>query len=343
MAQLMDHRTSRREDLLAVALGAWLIGGVFIDGWAHSNRGALETFFTPWHGVLYGGAMAAFAFLLWLTYRRRHVPAGYQLAVLGGPVFLVAGGGDFLWHQVFGLETGLDALLSPTHLLLLASGLLVLSGPWRADALRGGPPQAAAVLSLGLTTALVAFFLLYTSAFTTPLAAFPLTTIPHGTPGHIESEMVAVAGLAGYLVTTALLVIPVLVVARHGAPPAGALTAVIVVIVTLSAAVAEFEQPFAPVAAVLAGLAAEKALRLSAGWSPPRRSIAVAVAVPAVLWPAQLLGIQLVQGVGWPVELWSGVVVLSVAVAAMLGWLSTGPRPVSPDPPVQRRAMALTR
>jgi len=136
---------------------------------------------------------------------------------------------------------------------------------------------------------------------------------------------------------------PVLILARHGAPPAGVLTALIVGIVTLSAAVAEFEQPFAPFAGVLAGLATEQVVRRSAGWPPPRRSIAVAVALPAVLWPAQLLGVHLVQGVAWPVELWSGVIVLSVAVAAMLGWLSTGPRAVSPDSPVQRTAMALTR
>jgi hypothetical protein len=47
-------------------------------------------------------------------------------------LFLVAGVGDMIWHTVFGIETGLDAALSPTHLLLVASGTLLLTSPLRS-------------------------------------------------------------------------------------------------------------------------------------------------------------------------------------------------------------------
>ncbi|HEV2906854.1 MAG TPA: hypothetical protein VGZ50_06030, partial [Actinomycetota bacterium] len=30
-------RTSRREDLITALLSAWLVIGLFIDGWAHNN------------------------------------------------------------------------------------------------------------------------------------------------------------------------------------------------------------------------------------------------------------------------------------------------------------------
>ena len=37
--------------------------------------------------------------------------------------------GDMFWHIIFGIEVSIDALLSPTHLLLLIGALLILSGP----------------------------------------------------------------------------------------------------------------------------------------------------------------------------------------------------------------------
>jgi hypothetical protein len=46
--------------------------------------------------------------------------AGYGWALAG--VGLVAAGRllGVAWHRLFGVEVGLDALLSPTHLLLLS-------------------------------------------------------------------------------------------------------------------------------------------------------------------------------------------------------------------------------
>ncbi len=36
------------------------------------------------------------------------------------------------WHIIFGIEQNVDALLSPTHLVLLIGALLILSSPFRA-------------------------------------------------------------------------------------------------------------------------------------------------------------------------------------------------------------------
>jgi hypothetical protein len=44
-----------RRDLVTGALGVLLVAGVFTDGWAHLNRPGLESFFTPWHAMLYSG------------------------------------------------------------------------------------------------------------------------------------------------------------------------------------------------------------------------------------------------------------------------------------------------
>lgn len=320
-----------REDLAVAALGTWLVLGVFLDGWAHLNRASLETFFTPWHAVLYSGAAASFATVLLAARRHGGVPPGYAGAALGAPLFLAAGAGDFGWHTVFGLEVGLDALLSPTHLVLLASGLLLLLTPWWSDLHRAhsGPDRASwpAVLSLALATSLGAFFLLYTSAFTTGFAAEPLARVPEGAPGHEAAELPAAAGLAAYLVSTLVVLVPLLLVSRRGRVPAGSATVLLVLVTTLSSAVVQFRQPLLPVAALGAGLALDAGLARTAGWPARVRTPLLAALLPAVLWPLQLLGLAVTDGVRWPVELWSGVVLLTTGVAALFGHLSLGGQP----------------
>ena len=46
---------SVRFDWIMILVIIWGIGGLFLDGWAHTNLPRLETFFTPWHAVLYSG------------------------------------------------------------------------------------------------------------------------------------------------------------------------------------------------------------------------------------------------------------------------------------------------
>jgi hypothetical protein len=37
-----------------LATSAWTVAGIYLDGWAH-NHGKVDSFFTPWHAVLYSG------------------------------------------------------------------------------------------------------------------------------------------------------------------------------------------------------------------------------------------------------------------------------------------------
>jgi len=48
----------------------------------------------------------------------RALPAGYGLSLLGVLIFAAGGIGDMIWHVLFGIEADVEALLSPTHLLL---------------------------------------------------------------------------------------------------------------------------------------------------------------------------------------------------------------------------------
>ncbi len=168
--------TTPGEDVAAVVLALTLVAGVFTDGWAHVNRPGLDTFFSPWHAVLYGAAVLNFGWLAVLVWRRGGVmlsprrallalPAGYGLAAVGLVVFLLGGLVDMVWHTLLGVEVALDALLSPPHLMLFAGGMLALTSPVRAAAARLGPsprPRQVwpAVLAVSAATALTSFFLL---------------------------------------------------------------------------------------------------------------------------------------------------------------------------------------
>ena len=81
-----DPRIRWSRDLLTAVFSAWLITGVFLDAWAHTTRPSLETFFTPWHAVLYSGFLATAGWvtgIVWRAPRRigsrtRVLPAGYS-------------------------------------------------------------------------------------------------------------------------------------------------------------------------------------------------------------------------------------------------------------------------
>lgn len=55
--------SSTRFDWIITVLSAWMIGGLHLDAWAH-HQFDVETFFTPWHGVLYSGFLALAAVLV---------------------------------------------------------------------------------------------------------------------------------------------------------------------------------------------------------------------------------------------------------------------------------------
>lgn len=330
-----------RRDLVTAVIGIWLVGAVFSDGWAHFNVPELESFFTPWHLALYTGftVMAAWIALVVWRNRRPHtpplewIPYGYRGAVAGLVVFGAGGVADLAWHEVFGIEVALDALVSPSHLMLGAGGLLILTSPLRAQRVlaRPGTDRAPtwtipALLSLVLTAALVAFFLLYTSPFPMPAAVEPFVPTPEGTPGHEEAELPIIAALGGYLVSTAVIIVPFLLMLRSDAGlPRGGITLLVATIAGLSVAVMDFPPVAvagalgAAAGAVLADLGLA-ALRLRTANRPVAPAL-LAAGTATLVWTGQLAGLAIADGLGWPVSLWFGVVVLSAFAAAALGLL----------------------
>lgn len=321
-------RLGWRADLLSALLGAWLLGGLFVDGWAHQNLRALETFLTPWHALFYSGFLANAAWMSWVAGRERAAVArGYGLGLVGVGVFALGGFGDMLWHVRFGIEQGLEALLSPTHLVLLAGLALILSTPFRAawradDPVGAAPPLRAfspALISLTLTTTLVSFFLAYASAF-----------LNAGLLAEPWDESVEL-GLSSILLTNLVLLAPALLLLRRWRPPFGSITLLFTAPAFLSSGLVEFEDGSVVAAALLGGLAADCLGRVLRP-SPVRiRALrAYAAVVPLVLWGAYVLLVRRDGGLGWSPELSSGIVVLTGMSGVLLSVLMV-PTPLDPD------------
>lgn len=142
MAPLMQSHPVPRSPAFDYAIGigsVWISAGFFLDAWAHGHV-PVETFFTPYHGVFYSGMFVTMlAIAIFVARNRAHgyawrdcVPAPYRLAMLGIPIFVLAGIGDMLWHLALGIEEGVDALLSPTHQALGLGIFFLASGPIRS-------------------------------------------------------------------------------------------------------------------------------------------------------------------------------------------------------------------
>jgi hypothetical protein len=346
-------RTTHRQDLVTVLLATWLIGGIGLDGWAHSQlEGRLESFFTPWHAVFYSGFVATALWVLWLVQTRRadHVtwtqaaPLGYGLGVVGVAVVAVGGVGDLLWHQVFGIETGIAALLSPTHLLLFTGVALVLLAPFRAAWSSPEAPSAGllgvlpAFLSITLLTALVAFLFQYSSLFAIDLAfsASEPVRFPQAQPPQLVgvvdawAQDIQIKGIMAALVTSVILVAPLLLLLlRRWRLPFGAATILFLVVATIVVAQDGFRAWEQLVGAAAAGVAVDAAI---ARLRPAPDRVGAFRAVGSLI-PMAVIGCTFLAAVwrlrlGWPAELWTGTVFFGGLAGYVLAFLMQ-PTPVS--------------
>ena len=320
---------------LAVAFSAWMIVGLFIDGWAHDNNRP-ESFFTPWHGILYSGFLASTGAALWSMRRhqsslrlgRASLPVGHGLTLVSLAIFGVGGIGDLVWHETLGVEVGVEALLSPTHLLLLVGGVVLLTGPLRSAWRREEPVQGlrsflGPLLSLTFSLAVAGFFLIYISPFVNRAASAGFTRspgVPHDHPASDPAELLQLLGIASLLVTTVVLVVGVqLLLRRWPAPPDGTFTLMLGLSVALLVALDEFSQPSFLVLGFLAGLGADAAVKRAPVWS-------VGAVAVLVLWTGYFgLSAAFEGGIAWTAELWTGTTVLAALVALAIGLLASPP------------------
>ena len=72
-----------RFDWLVLAASAWLLGGLYWDGWAH-GYGLPDSFWTIWHAAFYSGYAASAAVILGAIARARPQAASWRAAIPAG-------------------------------------------------------------------------------------------------------------------------------------------------------------------------------------------------------------------------------------------------------------------
>lgn len=315
-----DQVATRREDGLTIVFTLWLVVGLFLDGFAHENlleEG--ESFITPWHAVFYAGFLATSVWVWTIAHRYRdrgsetlRVPRGYGAMVLGLIVFAIGGIGDGLWHTIWGVETGIDGLLSPTHLLLFGGLVLLVSTPLRASTNRSVPAFTgfAPLVSAGLSLALVGFFL----NFAWGLGIHELTKTSYD-PVTASGEPEVIAGVASTLVTTMVLFVFAVWLLARLHPPIGTFAGMffaVALLVTLG-----FDEGwFGPPAAAVGGFVLDVGTRSIA--RTKRQPMMAAASATLALWATYFALLTVTGEVAWSHEIWLGAVVLNVMLAVVI-------------------------
>lgn len=348
-----------REDWIAAVAALTLVLGLYVDGWNHINLqdGALGSFFTPWHALLYAGFTATAG---WVFTRNAHlyvrgrearpefhrllgVPLRYPFAVAGVVIATVGLFGDIAWHTAFGEETGVARVIGPFHLLLFSGAALLIAAPlrsaWHAAAVYPSRPTlrqiAPPLLSLTLVTATVAFMFQWLSAFVDWEPSLQLGRVP----AQLAADerilgTVEFAGVARILVTNVILLAPVLAALRRWRLPFGSVALMWSTIAALMSALTEFDLWAAVLAAGIGGLAADGVItRMQTPAAPGADTLwfrVLAVVAPVVLWTAYFVLLQAVHAIVWPTDLWIGTVILTIVTALALSFVTTSPKPLEP-------------
>lgn len=320
-----------RFDAIFVVLSIWLVGGLAIDGWAHTHGKVDSSFFTPWHAIFYSGFTVVALFLFINQWRnlskgyplRRALPAGYELSLLGAAVFAVGGIGDMIWHTLFGIERELaETLLSPTHLLLAIGMVLIASGPLRAAWFRSGRAGswwtlAPAVFSATLVWCVLSFF----TAFSHPFTEIYAIESPFRSTAYLTQN----SGVASIILQAIVLSGVILLLVRRWTLPFGALT----LMMTLNSLVmCVFQDYFSLIPGVfIAGLVADILLnRLQPSADRPARFYIFAFLTPLIFYALYFISAQLTQGkIGWSIHLWMGSAFVAGIAGLLVSFLLVSP------------------
>lgn len=318
----MIEPTTRREDLLTCVFGVWLVLGLLVDAFKHVTDPGLETFWTPWHALFYSGFAACAAWIGWIVLQRRQptgsaldwAPPGYRLALVGLAVFAAGGVGDGIWHTIFGVESSIDALLSPTHLMLWIGFLLFMTAPargaWQRRLHDGRPTYRAflpVTMSAGLGMTGVAFFFVYGWSLQSTWMIRRQYVAPWA------DEVPVAYGILGIIVQTFILFAPLLLMRRRWHMPFGVATTIFAFIAVAMSVGFDGELVGVP-ATIAGGLAFDLTVH--------RQNLVAAVAGPLVLFSAFFLSVGYThEGLGWPPEVWSGAIVLSVMMSVAVDLL----------------------
>lgn len=326
-SQKIPPRLPIQREIWVVTIAClWFFSGLFLDGWAHNHRPELESFFTPWHAVYYSGYfVTTFSLLLivWGGKRKRggsfmaNIPEGFGAALLGSALFIVGGIGDLLWHEIFGVEVDIGALLSPTHLVLAVSMALMVSTGLRTW-FRTTPPIGVPKLLSQLPMLMSSVFTVSLVWFMTQFSHFITSRASGLRPEEIVADMSQNIAITGYLLHIIVIFACILFIARRARIAAGGFTFLFAGPI-LAMALMHDGLELVP-AGIVAGLVADILSRKLHPFELHRKEVrAFGFIIPATFFTAYFLTLSVTDGIWWSVHEWTG----SIVMAGLAGLLTT--------------------
>jgi hypothetical protein len=294
------------------------------------------------------------------------IPVGYGVAISGLITLGIGGPADLIWHSAYGFEVGVDAIYSPPHLALFFGGLLLCSTGIRSmwakqDIVLDFKGFLPVLLSTILFIGVAGFITMYLSAFmtnVTPTSDF-VNDYARFKDTHDDQSISLNGGLTGYgddlwpyyyysashgiasmIVTTLVLLGPILLLLRRWSVPFGAVTVIFLGYGLLVNIMSEYRDIVLIVPLIITGLAIDFLQKRFGGQRADGRLTlggirAIGPAAAAVLWISYYAVLALDKGIGWEPTLWVGAVIVGImtgfGVAFLIAPPSYGPRLVEAD------------
>jgi hypothetical protein len=240
-------------------------------------------------------------------------------------IFLAGGVGDMLWHTLFGVEAGVEALYSPTHLAIATGGGMMLTGPVRSmwhrsdrdsrDWLKWLPTA----LALAFLMTLLGFFSTSFHPVANPLSVGIVRYFEESELDGVVKLHTAV-GVLGVVVSAGIVTAITLIAVKRWKLLPGT--------IALMFSVSAFMMGFVTigsgyptrivVALTVSGIVVD-ALRHILGPSMKRLiALRIFAALTPFIWAAfYFAAVESIAGIPWSIHLWAG----TIFEAGVVGWL----------------------
>ena len=234
-----------------------------------------------------------------------------------------------LWHEIFGFEESIEALISPSHLFLALTGLLIMTGPiralWRRESDGAWASLGPAILCFICITSVFTFFNAYA-----PIGGDMIILTGPRPESHSLQD---IAGIVAFVIQSNILLGAVLFMTRRWQLPFGAITLLFVLNSLLMTwyRVGEAGEFIFAISAALVGLLGDVLLRGPRPIETGRLRLA-AILIPFAYSLGAMIVIQILGetvwergGLWWLIHMWLGVPVLAGAFGYGLSLLIRPP------------------
>jgi len=280
-----------------------IIAGMTLDGWAHAHGAVDNTFFTPWHAILYTGLFGSTAWYGWLSRQTISPVRAHRFGFALLPIVAICGAADLAWHTIFGFELDIAAQMSPPHIVLasLIAALVALPSAQRSSA--GTLTRLGAICG-----GLAATMMLTLTQFLSPISAVYAEMFSGG-------DTTRGIGVTGYTIFVAVWVIVLIWMSMHSAPRWSFTIAS--VLLGLVLAVIRDEWRFVP-------LLLFSAFVVDVRWNPPHHSVRTIALVWTSLFGVGYILILKYAGIlMWGPTMSIGNLIMSIGVAYGISAIAT--------------------